>query len=102
VDIQFHDGGDEGVFIVETTAPAGKVLVSHRHDHAHMSVLVSGTADVTIDGRTERMTGYRMVSIPANTQHKVAAVTNVIWLCLWADHLAPKEKAVASLKLVAA
>lgn len=102
--IKFHGGdADSGaVFAVETQAEAGYLLESHQHAHAHLSVLVSGTADVTIDGQTERMTGYRMVAIPANTQHTVQAVTPIVWLCLWADALAPKEQATESLKLVAA
>jgi quercetin dioxygenase-like cupin family protein len=103
MEIQFHGGdADSGdVFVVETIAPAGHLLESHQHEHSHLSVLVSGTADVTVDGKTERMTGYRMVSIPANTVHKVQAVTDIVWLCLWADALAPKKQAIDSLGLVA-
>lgn len=103
-EIQFH-GGDAasgGVFVVETVAPSGYLLESHKHAHAHMSVLVSGVAEVTIDGVTELLSGYTMVKIPANTVHKVQAVTDIIWLCLWADSVAPKEQAVESLNLVAA
>lgn len=102
--ISFHGGdSDSGnVFAVQTLAPAGHLLESHIHEHSHMSVLVSGTADVTVAGVTERMTGYRLITIPANTQHKVVSVTDVVWLCLWADDLAPKEQAAASLSLVAA
>lgn len=101
--IKFHGGDAESgdVFIVETVAQAGMLLESHQHEHSHSSVLVSGTADVTIDGKTERMSGYRMVSIPANTVHKVQAVSDIVWLCLWADSVAPKEQAMESLRLAA-
>jgi quercetin dioxygenase-like cupin family protein len=104
MDIQFHGGDAESgnVFAVETRAEAGYLLESHVHGHSHMSVLVSGVADVTIDGKTERMSGYRLLTIPANTHHRVQAVTDVVWLCLWADRLAPKEQAEESLKLVPA
>lgn len=100
--LQFYGGDEESgnVFAVETIASAGHVLQSHKHEHSHMSVLVSGIADVTIDGVKERMTGYKLVTIPKNTMHIVEAVTDIVWLCLWADHLAPKEQAVESLKLV--
>lgn len=104
MNIQFH-GGDTAsgnVFAVETKAPAGYLLESHKHEHGHMSVLVSGTADVTIDGVTERLTGYQLVTIPADTQHKVQAVTDIIWLCLWADNLAPRQLAEDSLSLIPA
>lgn len=104
LDIAFHGGDAQSgsVFAVETRAEAGHMLESHVHEHSHMSVLVSGTADVTIDGRTERMTGYRLLTIPANTRHSVQAVTDVVWLCLWADDIAPKQLAKESLKLVPA
>ena len=98
--IRFHEDG--GVFVVETIAKAGYLLKSHEHKHAHLSVLVSGTAEVTVDGKTERMTGYRMLSIPAHTRHTVMAVTDIVWLCLWADDLAPREEAHDSLKLAIA
>ncbi len=100
--LRFHGGDEESgnVFVVETRAKAGAILESHQHAHGHLSVLVSGTAEVTIDGVPELMTGYRMVTIPANTVHKIQAVTDVIWLCLWADDLADKQQAEDSLKLV--
>lgn len=100
--IQFHGGDDQSgnVFAVETKASAGYLLESHIHEHSHMSVLVSGVADVTIDGQTQRLEGYSLVTIPKNTQHKIQAVTDIIWLCLWAGDIAPREQAQESLKLV--
>lgn len=102
MDIRFHGGDEESgnVFAVETVAGAGYLLESHVHEHSHMSVLVSGTADVTIDGKTERLTGYQLVCVPAKTFHRVEAVTDIVWLCLWAGDLAPKEQAMDSLKLI--
>jgi quercetin dioxygenase-like cupin family protein len=100
--IQFF-GGDEDdgrVFVVETKAKAGMILESHVHRHAHTSVLVSGVADVTIDGVKERHTGYKLLKVPADTAHEVRAVTDVIWLCLWAGDLAPRDDAADSLRLV--
>jgi quercetin dioxygenase-like cupin family protein len=103
VGISFHGGDDDsgGVFVVETKAKAGMVLESHVHPHGHLSVLVSGTADVTIDDKTERLTGYCMVKVPAGLKHKVQAVSDVVWLCLSsADDLDTKYQAVESLKLL--
>jgi quercetin dioxygenase-like cupin family protein len=104
MNIQFFGGDDEAgnVFVVETSAEAGYTLESHKHEHSHTSVLVSGTADVTIDGVTARHTGYKLLTVPANTVHKVEAVTDVVWLCLWAGDVAPREQAIESLKLIPA
>lgn len=102
MEIKFHGGDEESgnVFAVETIAEENTILESHKHEHAHMSVLVSGVADVTIDGVTERMEGYRMVFIPANTIHCVKSVTPIIWLCLWSSNYANLEQAQGLLKLV--
>lgn len=100
--IRFVGGDAEHgeVFVVETYAPAGYELESHKHKHAHTSVLVSGTADVTVAGVTRRLTGYQLVTIPADTHHEVKAVTDIVWLCLWAGDLAPRQEAEDSLKLI--
>ena len=95
MDVQFY-GGDEDsgkVFVVETKIDAGYFVGSHKHSHAHTSVLVSGTADVTIDDVTTRLTGYQIVTIPKDTTHTVTAITDVVWLCLWADDELSHEQA---------
>ena len=99
--INFHGGdGPNDVFIVETIAEAGYTLASHRHEHAHTSVLVSGMADVTVDGVTTRYKGYSIVEIPADTVHSVIALSGIVWLCIWAGDVAPKKLAEESLKLI--
>lgn len=104
IGIRFHGGDDDSgnVFAVETTAQAGQILESHKHEHSHMSVLAAGVADVTIDGERRRVVGPCVLTVPKDTQHQVEAVTDVSWYCLWADHLAPKEQAEQSLRLCAA
>lgn len=78
--LAFHGGDEESgnVFAVETVAPAGYKLDSHVHEHSHLSVLVSGVADVTVDGVTARHEGYKMLAVPAHTSHHVVAVTDII------------------------
>jgi quercetin dioxygenase-like cupin family protein len=102
MDLQFFGGDEESgkVFVVETKADAGYTLESHKHEHAHTSILVSGTADVTIDGVTQRYTGYNLLTVPKNTMHTVVAVTDIIWLCLWADDKLCNEQAKSALELV--
>lgn len=95
-------GGDERdgkVFVVETKAAGGLVLESHQHEHAHTSVLVSGKARVTVDGVAQVLEGYQIITVPANTMHKVEAITDIVWLCLWAGDVAPREQAEQSLKM---
>ena len=46
------------------------------------------------------MSGYKLVFIPKNTVHTIVAVTDVIWLCLWADDQVCNEEAKEALELV--
>jgi len=102
MDIQFFGGDkDSGdVFVVETKIDAGYFIDSHKHKHAHLSILVSGIANVTINEVTTRMTGYKLITIPKDSVHTVAAVTDVIWLCLWANDQVSSEEAKEALELV--
>jgi len=104
MNIQFFGGDKESgsVFVVETKIDAGLFINSHKHRHAHTSVLVSGTADVTIDSITTRMTGYKLITIPKNTTHMVEAITNVIWLCLWAEDEISQQEAKEALETIKA
>jgi quercetin dioxygenase-like cupin family protein len=103
MELNFYGGDDSGkVFVVENKVDAGYMIESHKHRHSHTSVLVSGTADVTIDGKTERMSGYKIVTVPSNTTHTIVAITDVIWLCLWADDEVCKQEAKQALELVKA
>jgi quercetin dioxygenase-like cupin family protein len=98
-------GGDEQdgkVFVVETRVEGGLVLESHQHDHAHTSVLVSGKARLTIDGVVQELEGYQIVTVPAKTQHTVEAITDIVWLCLWADEVAPRAQAAQSVGMAEA
>lgn len=104
MNLQFFGGDEESgsVFIVETKIDAGMFINSHKHKHAHSSVLVSGTANVTIDGVTTQMTGYKLVTIPKDTVHTVEAITDVIWLCLWAENEISNKEAKEALELIKA
>ena len=102
MDINFIGGDEEhgDVFVVETRADAGYTLGSHKHSHAHTSVLVHGIADVMVGDDIRRYNGYNIIVVPAGVPHEVTAVTDIIWLCLWASDKAPREEAEESLKLL--
>lgn len=102
IGITFHGDDEEtGVFMVQTVANAGSVLESHVHDHGHLSYLAQGQALVTIDGVQRVYEGPVAIIVPKNTNHKVEAITDLVWLCITnADDLLQKQRAYASLKLI--
>lgn len=83
LDIQHHFA--HGAVIKETRIPAGTALVQHAHRYAHLSYLVSGAVNVTVDGRTATRVGPCCMVIEAGKLHGVGAVTDAIWLCVHAE-----------------
>jgi quercetin dioxygenase-like cupin family protein len=79
--IVHHFGDNE--YIKETHIPAGTELEQHKHKHSHLSVLVKGKASVTVDGVTSTYDGYHTMLIGAHKSHKVTALTDCTWLCVW-------------------
>ena len=79
--IVHHFGDNE--YIKETHIAAGIELEQHKHKHSHLSVLVSGKAAVTVDGVRTELEGYCTLTIAAHKTHKVEALTNCVWLCVW-------------------
>jgi len=100
--LRLIDGTEENgnIFVVETVAEAGSVLTSHQHKHSHLSILVSGVAEVEVDGNTSTYSGYNAITVPKDCVHEVRALTDIVWLCLWDNELAPREEAEQALKLV--
>lgn len=103
-EVAFH-GGDMAsgnVFVIETRAPAGTMLEAHRHAHGHVSILAEGTARVTLDGAVEERTGPCVVIIPPNVEHKIEAMTDIVWYCNWAADVVDYEAARESVRVVEA
>jgi quercetin dioxygenase-like cupin family protein len=90
IEIKLREGG--GVYVVETFAPAGSELQSHRHHHDHVSALVSGHANLFIDGECRPMRAYESLVIPAGVAHKVVAITDIMWQCIWSQAVAPRKE----------
>ena len=77
--IAHHFGG--GMYAKETRIPAGMVLVQHKHNFDHLSILASGTVELLVDGVRSEMTGPSCLTIQANKHHGVKALTDVVWFC---------------------
>jgi len=81
-DILHHFGG--GTYAKEMQVPAGMVVEKHMHDFTHLSILASGKAAVTIDGKTQTITGPHCLTVEAGKQHTIFAITNLVWYCVHA------------------
>ena len=82
MNIAHHFGG--GVYAKETHVAAGLVLVQHKHEHAHLSVLASGMVEVEVDGVRTIRTAPACLAIEAGKHHGIRALTDVVWFCIHA------------------
>lgn len=81
IDINRHLGGE--VFIQEHSIPAGRVLGQHAHGHDHLSYVVSGKVEVTIEDETTVYEAPCCLLVPAHKKHMVRSLTDAVWLCIW-------------------
>jgi hypothetical protein len=70
-----------GIYTKECHLPVGFTFAQHRHTFDHQSVLVSGTADIEVDGVVTEVTGPAILNIEARKIHSVTPKTPVVWLC---------------------
>lgn len=81
-----------GVYAKETRIPAGLALVQHKHAFDHLSILASGTVELSVDGVTREVTGPACLTIEAGKHHGVKALTDAVWYCVHATDCTDVEK----------
>ena len=86
-----------GTYAKEMRIPRGQYIKQHAHNYEHLSILASGDARVEMAGKTEYLSGPSCITIPAGYEHRVAAVTDVVWYCIHATNVADPEVIDASI-----
>ncbi|PNG53174.1 MULTISPECIES: cupin domain-containing protein [unclassified Variovorax] len=83
-----------GAYVKETEIPAGAALAQHAHDHDHLSYLVSGEVRLEVEGHASPMwlRGPCAIEVKAGRTHAVHAVTDAVWLCIWATDCTDPER----------
>jgi quercetin dioxygenase-like cupin family protein len=77
----FIGAGLSNVFHV----PAGKVLGQHKHALGHHSHLILGRALLRDATGVRELTAPAVVWLPAEQQHEIEALTDILWACTWPD-----------------
>ena len=57
-------------------AEAGKILPEHAHHNEQVSIMLEGTFELTLDGKTVRFGPGEVVVIPSNMRHSGLAITD--------------------------
>lgn len=70
------------VYMRQMRAKAGQVIGSHRHKYEHYSVLVEGSVRAEFDGEVEEHVAPSVMIVPAGVEHRITALTDIVWLCV--------------------
>jgi quercetin dioxygenase-like cupin family protein len=66
-----------------TLIPAGIFLGQHSHKEGHYSLILKGAARVETEDSSRVYHAPNIVFIEAGKKHKVIALDDVEWWCLW-------------------
>jgi len=66
----------ENMTMARWDVEAGAAFPEHSHPHEQISIVVSGTFELTMDGKTRVLGDGRMAVIPPNTTHSGTARTD--------------------------
>ena len=73
-----------GLYAKESVIPAGQMLMQHKHNYSHLSILAMGKVIVCVDEETSIVEGPACIEIAAGKHHAVKALTDCVWFCIHA------------------
>ena len=79
-----------GVYAKECLIPADYVLVQHKHEHDHLSILAKGSVELMVDGVRSVIHAPACLTIEAGKHHGVKSLTEVVWYCIHALNASEK------------
>lgn len=82
--VEHHFGG--GVYAKEMHMPVDYVLLHHKHEFDHLSVLAKGSIELIIDGKKQVIHAPACLTIAAHLHHGVKSLTDVVWYCIHATN----------------
>jgi quercetin dioxygenase-like cupin family protein len=74
----------DGIYAKETHIAAGEMLMQHKHEYSHLSVIAKGKVVVVRDGDIQIVEAPACLEIVAGENHGVKAITDVVWFCIHA------------------
>jgi quercetin dioxygenase-like cupin family protein len=63
-------------------ASAGHVIGSHKHKFEHYSILAAGQVSAEVNGVVTRYESGDVITIPAGIEHRITALTDIVWFCV--------------------
>ena len=76
------DFSGAGILAKRIPLEAGRVIIKHKHDYSHLSVLLEGSAIVETDEGAQILVAPASIVIKAGLYHKLTPLTDGLWLCI--------------------
>lgn len=73
-----------GVYAKESIIPADYVLVQHKHEYDHLSILAQGSVELVVDDIRTVIHAPACLTIRAGKHHGIKSLTEVVWYCIHA------------------
>lgn len=89
-----------GVYAKRLRFKRGTYGDQHAHLHDHLSVVASGFCRVEVDGESKDYGPGECVEIAAGKVHRVRALTDATWLCIWRDDVGTGDPAETDAALI--
>jgi quercetin dioxygenase-like cupin family protein len=92
-----HNFSGADVSVKLTPIKAGFIVIQHKHDYPHLSVLMSGQVVVKTDNTSRILDARRApveMVIEAGVYHSVTAITDSLWMCIHTDNSNAKNATV--------
>jgi quercetin dioxygenase-like cupin family protein len=70
------------LYAKECFIPAGSILVQHKHEYDHLSILAKGRIKVDCDGVITEYEAPQCLNIIKGVNHGVLALTDCVWYCV--------------------
>jgi quercetin dioxygenase-like cupin family protein len=70
------------VYMRQMRASAGQVIGSHKHRYEHYSVLCEGRVRAEVGDQVTEHEGLAVLTVPAGVEHRITALTDIVWLCV--------------------
>lgn len=90
-DAVIHHFSAGGVYAREHLASAGTEVQKHVHDYDHLSYLAAGRVVLEVDGELDVLDAPCMFEVKAGKEHRITAVTDIVWLCIHSEVLADPD-----------
>jgi mannose-6-phosphate isomerase-like protein (cupin superfamily) len=87
-----HHHFSSGVYAKEMRMPADYLLLHHKHNFSHLSILASGSIELIVDGEKKVIHAPACLTIEADAHHGVRSLTDVVWYCIHASDCTDIDK----------